>query len=293
MCDSIPKQFSTAEVAAALGVGESSVKRWIDAGKLAAEKTPGGHRRVGLAELYSFLLTTGRRLADPEAVGLHRQSGESSRRDPIEICRKSLELGDAFTLESAMQVQRINEDTPASIIDRTLYPAFQKLRATCQHPSEECMVLHRAILMVQAALRATLAPHEKALGPSNPRIVLADIGYEVDGLPTSLAEAAIWDRAHCLQLGTNVPTKVIEGALEGFSADVLWLSASGPAKKRRVHDDWSTIVGTAERLKVKTVAFGDAVPLRALGLAGTRVASFSEFRGFVTALASIKPERGS
>ncbi len=289
MCESLQKHLSTADVAAAMGVGESSVKRWIDSGKLAAEKTPGGHRRVGLAELYVFMRDSGRKLVDPSAVGLREHSGGDTGKDAIEICQKSLQLGDSFTLESALQIQRIAEETPAAILDKTLYPAFQRLRAMCQHPSEECMVLHRAILILQAALRATMTPSKQNFGAKIPRIVLADIGYEVDGIPSLLAEAAVWDQSHCLQLGSNVPTKVIEGALEGFAADVLWISASGPANKRKLKIDWQIIIEKAEGLKVKLVAFGDALP-RTPDFSGTRVTSFGEFRGFISALAGVNVE---
>jgi len=41
------RQLSPRELAEALGVSESSLKRWVDAGKIAASRTEGGHRRKG------------------------------------------------------------------------------------------------------------------------------------------------------------------------------------------------------------------------------------------------------
>ncbi|MBI4955219.1 MAG: helix-turn-helix domain-containing protein [Myxococcales bacterium] len=42
----VDELLTTREVAALLGVGTSSVKRWADRGVLASVRTPGGHRRV-------------------------------------------------------------------------------------------------------------------------------------------------------------------------------------------------------------------------------------------------------
>jgi excisionase family DNA binding protein len=53
-----PEQLLTSsEVGALLQVNSSSVKNWVDEGRLLAFRTPGGHRRIRAADLVAFLDT--------------------------------------------------------------------------------------------------------------------------------------------------------------------------------------------------------------------------------------------
>jgi len=49
------KHLSTFDVAGLLGVDPGSVANWIDSGRLKAHRTPGGHRRVAVADMVAFL----------------------------------------------------------------------------------------------------------------------------------------------------------------------------------------------------------------------------------------------
>jgi molybdopterin-binding protein len=49
--------FGISEAAALLGVSSDTVRRWVDAGRLAAERDEHGHRRVRGAELAAFART--------------------------------------------------------------------------------------------------------------------------------------------------------------------------------------------------------------------------------------------
>ncbi len=42
---------SAGEAARRLGVAPATIQRWVDGGLLHAERTPGGHRRIPVAEL--------------------------------------------------------------------------------------------------------------------------------------------------------------------------------------------------------------------------------------------------
>lgn len=50
-----PRQYTTHDVARLIQVDPSTVAKWIDADRLVAFRTPGGHRRIRQADLVAFL----------------------------------------------------------------------------------------------------------------------------------------------------------------------------------------------------------------------------------------------
>jgi excisionase family DNA binding protein len=49
------RRYTTHQVARMLGVSDQSVSNWVDDGLIAADRTPGGHRRIDADQLIAFL----------------------------------------------------------------------------------------------------------------------------------------------------------------------------------------------------------------------------------------------
>lgn len=71
--------LSTRELAEAIGVSESSIKRWADDGTVRAVRTIGGHRRIPFEEAIRFVRASNLRLVKPEVLGLHDVSSVQGR----------------------------------------------------------------------------------------------------------------------------------------------------------------------------------------------------------------------
>ncbi len=67
------------QVARALDVSESSIKRWCDKGVISAQHTAGGHRRITMSGLIQFVRQGDHELVHPEALGLPPTSGQTAR----------------------------------------------------------------------------------------------------------------------------------------------------------------------------------------------------------------------
>ena len=64
------RSLSPREFASVVGVSESSVKRWVDAGRIPVSRTAGGHRRIQVVDAMHFIRTHRIRLVEPEKLGL-------------------------------------------------------------------------------------------------------------------------------------------------------------------------------------------------------------------------------
>lgn len=63
------KLIGTVEAARLLGVGRSTIQRWIDAEKLEAHRTVGGHRRIKEDDLLAFAFERGIPVKQSQAAG--------------------------------------------------------------------------------------------------------------------------------------------------------------------------------------------------------------------------------
>lgn len=272
--------MTTKNVAKVLGVSESSVKRWIDDGLLKAEKTPGGHRRVSVSDLDQFIQTTGKKVKDKSRIGVPDSISLETFSDIFKHFSLSLRNGDVLLMRAIIRKMMLEGNTIDVVIDRLVFPAFKELRSKCAHPSEECLVLHRATDMIRHILDLQ---NQEVEADSVSKIVLADLGYDIDGLPTFLAEASVRGLCSPVQLGTSVPEEVVVGSLDRMAVHAVFLSASGPVRNRKLLEkNIESITSACLKKNVPCFLYGEHFEGRKFSDKMIRkVNSFSELRGAV------------
>ena len=260
----LAESFTPREIAAAVGASESSVKRWIDDGKLRASRTAGGHRRVSLADAFRFIRATGQTLIDPAALGLNGAEGtDFTDGDSIrDAYCTALDAGDEAAMTRLVTRLHLMHRPLGVLCDDPVMHCYRNLRQRCHHPSAECVVLHRAIansIRLMHRLRELLDPP----APHAPTALLADVGYEIDGLPTHLAEVVLASLGiGCTQLGVNVPDEVLFGAVARVHPELLWISAAGGKKvdSAAVQRTISEVAAMTESDGTRLVVMSDAMP---------------------------------
>ncbi len=225
--------LSPKKAAKVLGVSESSVKRWCDAGHLAVVKTSGGHRRISVQTLMSFARSKGHNLENPQLIDFPAMSQAAPEADFGELYMK-LEDGLANGYEDVVRSILISKwmsgEPLANIFDNLLAPAFSNIGHKWESNQIEIYEERRAVLMVERSF----ADMRRLVGPSKPSAPVA-VGCTLEGdpyaLPTAMCELTLRELGWNAQnLGSWQPLKSMAQAIKNIQPRLFWLSVSKVAE---------------------------------------------------------------
>lgn len=215
------------QVARAIHVSESSVKRWCDRGMIPTQYTGGGHRRIPLHGLLAFLKSTKYELRDPEVLGLPATTGRTVR----VVDRAAGELTAALMHGDEQQCRQIVLDLylaghgVAVICDQVLAESFRSIGNCWQSGGAEVYQERRGCEIARRVL------HELRMLASPSADAPVAIGGSVEGdqynLATSMVELVLRDANwNAVSLGENLPFGTLAAAIKEHRPRLFWLSIS-------------------------------------------------------------------
>lgn len=229
--------FSPKQVAMALRVSESSVKRWCDRGVIGTIKTFGGHRRISFDALMEFLSVSNRKIAEPSAIGLGKVRPPIEGVTPIEnpslnIALFRLELEQALIRGDEKECRKILirwygiEQSVALMADDLIGPTFVRIGQLWHESEIEIFQERRAceicIRLANEFRRVIIEPLPSA--PSSLGCTSAGDHYCVPGhlIELTMREAG-W---RATNIGSNVPFASLAAAVRSECPEIVWLSVS-------------------------------------------------------------------
>jgi methanogenic corrinoid protein MtbC1 len=223
-----PQLLSPRQVARAIGVGESTLKRWCDQGFLSVSRTAGGHRKVSVAEALRFVRQRKIRLESPGLLGLEapRAADPGALANAVPRLVESLLRNDWAVARELVTSSYAAGFSVAVLGDRLLAPALYEIGGRWACGLADVFEERRAcefILRVLAELRSLLpSPPEGA--PSAVGCTAADDHYSV---ATRLAELVLQEAGfRATSLGTSIPMPSLARAVEAQQPVLAWLSVS-------------------------------------------------------------------
>ena len=220
--------FSPRTVAKAIGVSESSLKRWCDAGKIGGTKTVGGHRRFDRANIVEFLKANKYDLIDPVSIGLPSFESLAVENGPdgAKQLLAALLAADEAQVTKLLMYLVVNGWKIAEIFDEIVSPTFEKIGAMWACEEIDVFQERRSCEICLNAFRDV-----RSIMLSPPEDAMTAIGCTIEGdhymLPTLAVELTLTSqRWNASSLGSNLPMTSLLRAIQSHQPDLAWVSIS-------------------------------------------------------------------
>ncbi len=236
------QSLSPKELAEAIGVSESSLKRWADVGRVRVTRTMGGHRRIPLQEAVRFIREAQLPIVRPDVLGLNTTHAPTSQPLPgldetTRTLQNLLVQGRSDEARALLLDMYLKGRPLAWLCDGPIGTAMAHLAELRDHDSKGVFIEHRAVdvcihaltqirlLLMPASAPAEGAPVPVALGGAPAGAPLGDKAM-MDSLMSAciVAEAGYRD----VNLGGNVPLITLLEAAVQYRPRLVWLSCSHP-----------------------------------------------------------------
>ncbi len=283
--------LSPRELAEALGVSESSIKRWVDGGELAAVRTAGGHRRIARSEAIRFSREKHLLPSRPELLQIVRASIEDSALDEpgrIAAFHRALLDDDRPRAFGLLTSAYLAGETVASLCDGPIRTALERIGELWQHDERGILFEHRAtdlclhaITSLRAVLPAVAADAPVALGSAG-----GDDSYLLPGQMCAavLAEAGFRD----VNLGPRTPVATKLTAIERYRPRLVWHTSSCACDQcaAEIGELAAAIAVLPTERSTRLVVGGRALGSMALPADVVALASMVELREFARTIAA-------
>lgn len=249
------------QVAQAIGVSESSVKRWSDQGLIPTERTAGGHRRLPVRGVLQFLRSSGHSLVRPEILSLPPTAlgREATLEQTQDELMAALDEGDEERFRAAGFNLFLAGYPAVEICDQVVAPAFHRLGDRWQHGEIEIYQERRGseiCLKLLHELRMSLP----SPSPDAPLAIGGTLAGDWYALPTTMAELVLREAGWCAQsYGVGHPVETLCIALRDRKPRLFWLSVSWFASENDFVARFQKIYDTAAECGTAVAVGGRAL----------------------------------
>ena len=249
------------QVAQAIGVSESSLKRWCDRGILTTVRTAGGHRRLALEDVVQFLRHSGHPLVNPELLGLPSNGG----RGELSVTRAREQVREALLAGEEDRCRRIVFDLYLSgqaacdVCDRVLAAAFHDIGdgwqcgdVTVYRERRGCEIALKCLHDLREAQPSPTATAPLAIGGT--------LEHDPYSLATTMIEIALREAGwNATSLGTLLPAAALAEAVRENRPRLLWLSISSIESVPQFLEEYAGLHATATELGTAVAVGGRAL----------------------------------
>lgn len=229
---------SAGEAARRLGVAPATIQRWVDGGLLRAERTPGGHRRIPVAELRRLIAAS--RPQEPSG--------------PLAHWLAVLLSGDPAKVKAALIASRLERGSWADTADE-LASAFDEIGRRWEAGACQIFEEHAATEAVRRAAAACAA--EIRYRDDAPATALFTVECERHTLGLALAELVVAEAgSRPIWVGEGPPAEELGALVAKFKPQTLLVAASPASAPKTVAAYEEALLDVARRTGVDLILAG-------------------------------------
>ncbi len=229
------KTFSPKELAQVVGVSESSIKRWVDAGHIEVTRTAGGHRRILWTDALRFIRAQDMHVLHPEMLGLPDLEflPSKARRGDLtgEVLFELFKTNEAAKARGLIAAAFLDGGDMAGLWDGPIAEALRLVGELWQEGEEGIFLEHRATALCIEALNQV-----RLLIPPPREEATRALGGAASGdpylLPNLTAAAVLADLGYAdVNLGPETPPEVFLHAADEVQPALFWLAHTASRTK--------------------------------------------------------------
>lgn len=256
-----PQYLSTTQVASALGVSVTTVKRWVDESILPAHKTVGGHRKLLLADV--LVLVKGGRFPQADLSRLISGAGPSRPVEPQALGEDlfvALRDGDSARVTQLLKGAWQSGMPLETLADQVVHPVMARIGHEWEADRMDVMHEHRATQAVKSSLYEIKALLESNARRDRPVAVGGAPESDYYNLPTMLAQLVLLDAGwNAVNLGHHTPMAGFRRALNELRPRLIWVSCTNIVDAERFLAEFAALYREAERAGTAVAVGGRAL----------------------------------
>jgi excisionase family DNA binding protein len=253
---------STAQVARALGLGVSTVKRWVDDGVLPALRTEGGHRRLRLSDVLEFAKRSNlSQAAIASLMGLPGSQHPTDYKSLAGTLHAALMKGDVASVGALIQSSHRGGLSIEELADQIIRPVMVRVGHDWETGQIDVFEEHRASELCASALYQVKTTLEESANANRPLAIGGAVEGDASTLPSLLAQMVLMEAGwNAVNLGSNTPFSSFEKAVDEMHPSLLWLSVSHLESQQTFLESYKRLYQHAERAGAAVVIGGRALP---------------------------------
>lgn len=251
------RYVSTAQVAQALGVSVTTVKRWVDDDVLPAHRTAGGHRKLLMADVLRLAREGNLPQADLTALLPSRGGTVKNPSETLTQFLKAIAADDAELVRTLIIGAYQSGLSIETIADRIISPAMQHVGHEWEVGRLPVMKEHRisqAVMAVMYELRAHLRANAES---GRPVAVGGAPEHDHAALPSLIAKLTLLDAGwDAVNLGPHTPAFAFRTAIDDLRPLLVWVSVTHLQSPEQFVTDFNSLSEYAEERGVAVAVGG-------------------------------------